>query len=79
MLLTRLAIVEVKVIGNGDIVENGADLCVNEGQKLNEYRVSLAEGRKKKKEKSQFLTVCGSVGRRAFWTARLCVRIVFHM
>ena len=39
--------VEVKVVGNEDIVEtrakNGADLCVNEGQKLSDYRVSLAE------------------------------------
>ena len=35
-------------------LENGGDLCVNEGQKLSEYRVSLAEGRKKKKERSRF-------------------------
>ena len=39
------------------MLENGADLCVNEGQKLSKYRVSLTEGKKKsKKEKSQFLT-----------------------
>ena len=40
-------IVEVKVIGNGHIVEmleNGADLCVSEGQALSEHRVSLADG-----------------------------------
>ena len=50
--MTRLVMVEMKVVGNEDIVEraleNGADLCVNEGQKLSEYRVSLAEGKKKK-------------------------------
>ena len=39
-------------------LENRADLCVDECQKLSEYRVSLTEG---KKEKSQFLTACGSV------------------
>ena len=33
------------------VLENGGDLYVGEGQKLSEYRVSLAE-RKKKKEKS---------------------------
>ena len=52
-------------------LENGADLCVNEGQKLNEYRVSLAEGKKKKKKKSRVLIACGSVGRRPFWTVGL--------
>ena len=46
-------------------LENGADLCVN-GQKLNEYRVGLTEG-KKKYEKSRFLTTSGSVGRWPFW------------
>ena len=32
------------------VLENGADLCVNEGHKLSEYRVSLADGRKKNEE-----------------------------
>ena len=33
-------------------LENGVDLCVNEGQKLSKYRVNLAKG--KKEEKSIF-------------------------
>ena len=48
---------------------SGADLRKNNGQKLSEYRVSLTE---RKKEKSLFLTVSGSVGRRPFWNAQLC-------
>ena len=32
---------------------NGADLCVNEGQKLSEYRVSLAEEERKKEEEGE--------------------------
>ena len=50
---------------------NGADLCVNEGQKLSEYRVNLAE-EERQKEKSLFLTVSGLVGRRPFWKVRVC-------
>ena len=34
-------------------LKNGADLCVNEGQTLSEYQVSLTEGRKKKKKKEK--------------------------
>ena len=40
------------------------NICVNEAQKLSEYQVNLAEGRK---EKSQFLTAYSSVGRWPFW------------
>ena len=58
-------------------LENGADLCKNEGQKLSEYRVSLTEG-KKKKEKSLFLTMSGSVGRQPFWNVQLCILVIFH-
>ena len=36
---------------------NGADLYVNEGWQVSEYRVSPTE----RKEKSRFLTVSGSV------------------
>ena len=39
------------------------------------WRVSLAE-RKKKKEKSRFLTVSGSVCRRPLWKVPLCVLVV---
>ena len=35
-------------------LENGADLCVNEGQALSEYRVSLAEEEEEEGEKSIF-------------------------
>ena len=62
-------------------LENGADLCVNEDQYVSEYRVSLAERKKerrKKKEKSRFLTVSGSVCRRPFWKVPLCVLVLFH-
>ena len=50
---------------------------LNEGQKLSEYRISLAEERKK--EKKIRLTTSGLVGRRAFWTLRVCVLVVFHV
>ena len=74
--MTRLVMVEVKVVGMEiswkRVLENGADLCVNEGKRLNEYCANLAEGRKKK-EKVDFLTVSGSVGRWPF----LNVRVVF--
>ena len=46
-------------------LENGADLCVNEGQKLSEYRANLSE-EERKKEENRFLTVSCSVGRRSF-------------
>ena len=60
-------------------LENGADLCVNEDQYVSEYRVSLAERKKeRKKEKSRFLTVSGSVCRRPLWKVPLCVLVVFH-
>ena len=36
------------------MLESGVDLCVKEDQKLSEYRVSLAEGKKKEGEKSIF-------------------------
>ena len=79
--MTRLVKVEVKVeISWNCALKNGADLYVNKGQKLSWTFLlllisfsdansipSLAEG-KKKKEKSRFLTVCGSVGRLPFWT-----------
>ena len=82
MPVTRLVMVEVKVVENGKhALESGADLCAKEGQKLSEYRVSLAERKEKKerkKEKRRFLTVCGSVGRRPFWTVGLCLLVVFH-
>ena len=58
------------------VLGNGADLYVNEGQWLSECRVSLAE--RKKKEKSRFLTVSGSVGRRLFWKVPLCILVVFY-
>ena len=51
--------------------ENGVDLC---GKVLSECRVR----RKKKKEKGQFLTASGSVGRWPFWTVRLSILVVFH-
>ena len=35
-------------------LENGADLCVSEGQALSEYRVSLAKEEEKEGEKSIF-------------------------
>ena len=54
------------------VFDNGVDLCVNEGQRLNEYRVSLAEGKKKKKG---FLTVSG---RWPFWKVLVCIWVVFH-
>ena len=42
-------------ISRNCVLENGADLYVNEGKKLSECRVGLAEGRKKKEgEKSIF-------------------------
>ena len=61
--MTRLVMVEVKVVGNEDIVETRAQKwrCINEGQQLSEYRVNLAEGKK-----NRFLTVSGSVGKRLF-------------
>ena len=60
-------------------LENGADLYVNERQLLSEYRVSLAERKKeRKKEKSRFLTVSGSVCRRPLWKVPLCVLVLFH-
>ena len=31
-------------------LENGADVCVNDGQKLSEDRVSLTEGNEKKEK-----------------------------
>ena len=51
MPLTRLVMVEVKVVGNRDIVEimrarKWSGLCVNEGQTLSRYPVSFAEGKK---------------------------------
>ena len=74
MPMTRLVVVEVKVIQNGE-------MCARnwrgfEGQKLTVYRVSasLSEGKKKnskKKEKSRFLTMSGLVGRRPFLKVRL--------
>ena len=57
-------------------LENGVDLYVNEDQQLSECRDSLTERRKK--EKSRFLTVSGSVRRRPFWKVPLCVLVVFH-
>ena len=49
--MTRLIMVEVKVVENGDIVEmrarNGADSCVNKGQKLSIEFASLKEERRK--------------------------------
>ena len=33
------------------VLENGADLCVNEGQALSEYRASLAEGRRRRRRR----------------------------
>ena len=35
-------------------LENGADLCINEDQKLSEYRVNLAEEEEEEGEKSIF-------------------------
>ena len=61
-------------------LENGADLCVNEGPWLSKYRVSPTEEERKKerkKEKSRFLTVSGSVCRRPLWKMPLCVLVVF--
>ena len=45
---------------------------------MSEYRVSPTEEERKKKEKSRFLTVSGSVCRRPFWKVPLCVLVVFH-
>ena len=63
-------------------LENGADLYVNERQLLSEYRVSPTEEerrkKERKKEKSRFLTVSGSVCRRPLWKVPLCVLVVFH-
>ena len=58
---------------------NGVDLCVKEDQKL--YQVSLAEGSKKKKRKvkSQFLTVSGSVATRLFLKVCLCSGTISHI
>ena len=55
MFLTRLVMVEVKVVRNRDIMETRArkwssNLSVNKDQELSEYRVSLAEGKKKKEK-----------------------------
>ena len=50
---------------------NGADLCVNEGQKLS-VKLALL---KKMKEKSRFLTVFGSVDR---WQVPQCILVVFQ-
>ena len=40
---------------------NVGDLCLNEGQKLSEYRDSPTERKEKEEEKSRFMTVSGSV------------------
>ena len=44
---------------------------------MSEYRVSPTE-EERKKEKSRFLTVSGSVCRRPLWKVPLCVLVVFH-
>ena len=50
-----------------------SDLCVNEGQKLSKYRVSLAEGRKKEKSKV-FSRKMG-----VLYSASTCSDGIFHI
>ena len=58
-------------------LQNGEDLCVNEGQKLSEYRVSPTE-RKKKERRKVNLSMSGSVGRRPFGKVSLSILVVFN-